>query len=346
MNNIINVGIAGFGMSAQVFHVPFLLVDPRFRIKKVFERSSEKAKQKIPNVEVVHDFSALLHDDIDLVIITTPNLTHYEFAKQAIEAGKHVIVEKPLAVSAYEAQELELLAQRHQVVLSPYQNRRWDSGFEAVKKVINGNLIGEIVDYQVRFDRYSAGKNPKVWKETGEKGVGLVYDLGVHLVDHAVDLLGMPQAVFADIRYQHENALSDDNFQIYLYYPNLKVELSATKYAREKGPHIALHGRNGSYLKYVADIQESKLQQGILPIGNWNVETEQQWGVLNTELNGVHFHGKIESPAASYAAYYDNIYAAITEEAPLIVTVAQAKNVLMLLEKCFESAEKRQVISL
>ncbi|MDH3000119.1 oxidoreductase [Chelonobacter oris] len=346
MNKVLNVAIAGFGMSAQVFHHPFLSVDPRFRIKKVFERHSEKSKQKIPDVEVVRDFTALLDDDIDLVIITTPNLTHYALAKQAIEAGKHVIVEKPLAVSADEAQQLDSLAKHHQVVLSPYQNRRWDSGFLAVKKIIDNRLIGDIVDYQVRFDRYSVDKNPKAWKETGEKGVGLVYDLGVHLLDHAVDLLGMPQALFADIRYQHENALSDDNFQIYLYYPNLKVELSATKYARESGPHIVLHGRNGSYLKHTVDIQEARLAQGVVPCGNWNAESEDQWGTLNTELNGVHFCGKIESPTAGYATYYDNIYAAITANAPLIVTVEQARQVLMLLEKCFESATLRNVITL
>ncbi|MGV6989075.1 Gfo/Idh/MocA family oxidoreductase [Testudinibacter sp. P80/BLE/0925] len=346
MTKVINVGIAGFGMSAQVFHVPFLLIDPHFQIKKVFERSGEKSKQKIPDVDVVHQFSELLSDEIDLIVICTPNLTHYDFAKQAIAAGKHVVLEKPIAVTAFEAAELDQLAQQQGVILSPYQNRRWDSGFLAVKKIIDNRLIGDIVDYQVRFDRYSANKNPKVWKETGEKGVGLVYDLGVHLVDHAVDLLGMPQALFADIRYQHENALSDDNFQIYLYYPNLKVELGATKYAREKGPHIALHGRNGSYLKYVADIQESQLAQGILPVGNWNVENESQWGTLNTELNGVHFQGKIESPAASYAAYYDNIYAAITTNEPLVVTAEQARNVLMLLEKCFESAKMRKVVEI
>jgi scyllo-inositol 2-dehydrogenase (NADP+) len=346
MNRVLNVGIAGFGMSAQVFHVPFLTVDKRFKIKKVFERNSQKSKQKIADVEVVHDFESLLLDDIDLVVISTPNLTHYPLAKQAIEAGKHVVIEKPIAVSAYEAQELDQLAQRYGVILSPYQNRRWDSGFLTVKNIIDNNLIGEIVDYQVNFDRYSVNKNPKVWKETGEKGIGLVYDLGVHLVDHAVNLFGMPQALFADIRYQHENALSDDNFQIHLYYPNLKVQLSASKYVREKGPHIALHGRNGSYLKYVPDIQEAQLAQGILPVGNWNQESEEQWGTLNTEFNGVHFRGKIESVTASYASYYNNVYQAITENKKLIVTAQQAQKVLMLLEKCFESAELRKVVEI
>ncbi|TNH03691.1 gfo/Idh/MocA family oxidoreductase [Testudinibacter sp. TR-2022] len=345
MKPIINVAIAGFGMSAQVFHVPFLLIDPRFNIKKVFERSSEKSKQKIPDVEVVRDFAELLTDEIDLVIITTPNLTHYPLAKQAIKAGKHIIVEKPVSVTTDEAIELGRLATEAGIVFSPYQNRRWDSGFQAVKNIIANNLIGDIVDYQVRYDRYSANKNPKAWKETGEKGIGLVYDLGVHLLDHAVDTFGMPQALFADIRYQHEGALSDDNFQIYLYYPQLKVELTASKYVREKAPHLALHGRHGSYLKQTMDIQESRLAQGIEPRGNWNLEDEADWGILNTDLNGIHFRGKIESPSMSYAAYYDNIYAAITANAPLIVTIAQATKVMTLLEKCFESAALRKVVT-
>ncbi|SMB89622.1 Predicted dehydrogenase [Pasteurella testudinis DSM 23072] len=346
MDKIVNVGIAGFGMSAQVFHVPFLTVDPRFKIKKVFERSSEKSKQKIADVEVVRDFSALLSDDIDLVVITTPNLTHYPLAKQAIEAGKHVIVEKPVSVTANEAAELGRLAALHGILLSPYQNRRWDSGFDAVKNIIKHNLIGDVVDYQVRFDRYSPNKNPKRWKETGEKGIGLVYDLGVHLLDHTVDLFGMPQALFADIRYQQPQALSDDNFQIYLYYPQLKVELTASKYVREKAPHIALHGRLGSYIKQTMDVQEARLAQGIEPRGNWNLEVETDWGILNTELNGSHFRGRIESPAMSYATYYDNIHAAITSNTPLIVTIEQATDVMKLLEKCFESAELRKVIEI
>lgn len=346
MTKVINVGIAGFGMSAQVFHLPFLLIDPRFQIKKVFERSGEKSKQKIPNVEVVHQFSELLSDGIDLIVICTPNLTHYEFAKQAIAANKHVVLEKPIAVTALEAAELNQLAQQQGVILSPYQNRRWDSGFQAVKNIIAADLIGEIVDYQVRYDRYSADKNPKAWKETGEKGIGLLYDLGVHLLDHALDTFGVPQALFADIRYQHESAVSDDNFQLYLYYPNLKVELTASKYVREKTAHLALHGRRGSYVKQTMDIQESRLAQGIEPRGNWNVEDKADWGVLNSELNGVHFHGKIESPAMSYADYYHNIYAAIRENAPLIVTAKQAETVLMLLEKCLESAETRRVVEI
>lgn len=346
MSIVINVGIAGFGMSAQVFHLPFLSVDSRYKVKKIYERHSEKSKTKFPEAEVVHDFESLLLDDIDLVVITTPNLTHYPLAKQALNAGKHVVLEKPIAVTADEAQELDHLAKQQQVVFSPYQNRRWDSGFLTVKKIMEARLIGNIVDYQVRFDRYSASKNPKRWKETGEKGVGLVYDLGVHLVDHAVDLFGMPQALFADIRYQHDNALSDDNFQIYLYYPHLKVELSATKYAREKSAHIVLHGHHGSYIKDTADIQESQLAQGILPLGNWNRENQDQWGILNTELDGMHFRGKLESVTASYASYYDNIYAAIVFHEPLIVTASQAQTILMLLEKCFESAEKKAVIKL
>lgn len=339
MPKIINTAIAGFGMSARVFHAPFLHTDPRFQLKKVFERSTNHAEERYDYVETVRNFTALLTDETDLIVITTPNSTHYEMAKQAIIAGKNVIVEKPLAVTAEQAKELAEMAKEKNVTLSVYQNRRWDNGTLTVKHIVENNLVGDVVDYEIRMDRYSKSKNAKAWKETGEKGTGLVYDLGVHLMDQVVDLFGKPTALYADVRTQHKDAAGDDNFRITFYYPDKNVVMSASKYSRENPPHIALHGRLGSYIKQHTDNQEALLSKGVAPIGEWNTESEKDWGILNSEINGEAIRQKFKTVPGNYQAYYDNIYAVLTQQAELSVTAEQAAFVLELIEKVYESAK-------
>ncbi|WP_373817977.1 Gfo/Idh/MocA family oxidoreductase [Glaesserella sp.] len=340
MSRVVKVGIAGFGYSSKVFHLPFLANDPRFEIVKVYERSTSHALEFLPQVEIVREFAQLLTDEIELVIITTPNQTHYEMAKQAMQVGKNVLVEKPLVVTSAEAKALDKLAKQQNVVLSVYQNRRWDNAILTAKQILDQGLIGEPVDCEIRFDRYAKGKNAKAWKETGERGTGLVYDLGVHLIDTSLHLFGKPNEIFADIRYQHEGALSDDNFTIHLYYPSgLKVALYATKYAREIGRYFTLHGKLGSYVKQHFDPQESRLTQGIVPQGDWYKESEQDWGILHTEIDGEVVRKPLESAAGSYQDLYTNLYQAIVEQQPLNVTAEQSADVLMLIEKAFESAQ-------
>lgn len=337
----IQIGLAGFGMSAQVFHIPFWRADGRFEVVKVFERSGNQAESVLPDAQTVRSFDALLTDEVDLIVITTPNQTHFELAEAALSAGKHVVVEKPLCAAAAEALFLADLAEKQGVLLTVYQNRRWDSAPLTAKKLISDGLLGKIVDAEFRFERYSAGLNKKRWKETGGAGVGLVYDLGSHLLDMAVDLFGMPSELYADIRRQHEGALNDDNFDIALYYPDgLKISLIATKYARESLPFMTLHGKKGSYIKQNADNQEALLAGGVLPEGDWNAETPQQWGVLHTESDGQVIRRHIPGERGDYGAFYRNLYGALTEGEPLAVNVRQVAKVLRLIEKAYESAQK------
>ena len=345
--NPIQVAIAGAGYSTRVFHLPFLLNDSKFSVKKIYERSSNNAQSWAPNAQIVRSFDELLTDEIDLVIITTPNQTHYDMAKATILAGKHVLVEKPLVPTAAQALELDTLAKQQNVVLSVYQNRRWDAAAATARTVLEQGLIGKPVDCEIRIERYAKGKNVKAWKETGEKGTGLVYDLGVHLIDQAVHLFGKPNAIFADIRYQHEDALSDDNFCIHLYYEDgLKVALHATKYARETGKHFVLHGTLGSYVKQNVDVQEGLLTQGVQPIGDWNALPEDQWGILHTEIDDEIVRRPFANTQTSYQALYDNLAAAIQQKQPLAVTAEQAAYVLSLIEKAFDSAELGKKLSL
>ncbi|UOO82610.1 Gfo/Idh/MocA family oxidoreductase [Uruburuella testudinis] len=340
MTKQIRVGLAGFGMSAQVFHLPFWAADGRFTVTRVFERSGSRAAEQLPQAQTVREFAGLLADDVDLVVITTPNQTHFELAGQVLQAGKHVVVEKPLCAAAAEARELAALAEAQNVVLTVYQSRRWDSAPLTAKKLLAADMLGEVVDCDIRFERYAAGLNKKRWKETGGPGVGLVYDLGVHLADMAVDLFGMPSELYADVRHQHEGALSDDYFQIQLYYADgKKVCLTAGKYVREAGPFFSLHGKRGSYVKYGADNQEPLLLAGASVKSGWNREPESEWGILNTEVNGMHVRSRVESVPGDYGAFYRNLYDVLTGKADLAVTPDQAAQVLDLLEKVYQSAE-------
>ncbi len=343
----INVAIAGSGYSARLFHIPFFKSDPRFQIRKVYERSTERAKAWLPDVQIVRDYAELLTDEIDLVVITTPNQTHYAMVKQAILAKKNVLVEKPLVATAQQALELSELAKQHNITLYVYQNRRWDSHIATAKEILQKGLIGEPVDCEIRMERYAKSKNPKQWKETGEQGTGLMYDLGVHLIDQAVYLFGKPQAVFADIRSQHEDSVVDDNFDVHLYYASgLKVSLIASKYVRETNAQFALHGKLGSYLKAKADQQENLLINGIVPVGNWNAESEESWGILHTEQDNQVVRYAYPNVAISYRALFDNLYANITEKAPQLVSLEQVILVLNIIEKAFESAKLDQKIAI
>ncbi|OOF46125.1 Gfo/Idh/MocA family oxidoreductase [Rodentibacter trehalosifermentans] len=343
----INVAIAGSGYSTRIFHVPFFKHDPRFNVVKFFERATTRALDWFPPIEIVSSFEKLLTDEVDFIVITTPNQTHYEFVKQALLAQKHVLVEKPLVVSAAQALELATLAQKQGVVLYTYQNRRWDAPVATAREILAQGLIGKPVDCEIRMDRYAKEKNVKAWKETGEKGTGLVYDLGVHLIDQAVSLFGKPQAVFADIRYQHPGALSDDNFDIHLYYENgLKVALKASKYVRETTPYFALHGDLGSYVKRNPDNQEALLNQGVIPQGNWNEEKEADWGILHTELNGEVVRKPYSNAKASYLDLVDNLYHSIVNNAEPAIKTEEVAFVLHIIEKAFESAEKGMKLAL
>lgn len=342
----VKIGLAGFGMSAQVFHLPFWRADGRFEVVRVFERSTDRAREKLPYALTVREFTGLLADDVDLVVITTPNQTHFEFAKQALEAGKHVVVEKPLCATTAEAAELAALAEKQGVVLTVYQNRRWDSAPLTAKKLLAEGCLGEIVDCDIRFERYAEGLNRKRWKETGGAGVGLVYDLGVHLVDMAVDLFGMPAEIYADVRYQHEGALSDDYFQIQLYYQDgKKVCVTAGKYMREAGPFFSLHGKRGSYVKHEEDNQEALLVSGAAVKPGWNMESEAEQGILHTVVNGEVVRCLIPSVSGDYGAFYRNLYQVLHEGAGLAVTLSQVEKVLGLLDKAYQSAKSGKRLS-
>lgn len=346
-HKIIRVGIAGFGMSGKIFHAPFLHADDRFQIKRVYERSKERSKEEYPYVEVVRSFEELLVDDIDLIVISTPNSEHYTMAKQALKRGMSVIVEKPVAIHVEEAQELQKIAKANNVLFTVYQSRRLDGDFLTVKELIQNETLGELLDYEAHFDRFVRTVSSKAWKATGGKGVNILYDLGVHIIDQAYVLFGMPNAVYADFRKQRATTKDLDNFNVILYYDQLRVVLSAGQLVLRQGPHYRLNGRKGSFVKYGMDVQEQALVDGQRPPQDkWGMEPESAYGILYLDQGGHVSHETIKTHRGDYGFYYDNIYKAMTEGEELLVKPEEAIQVLMIIEAAEKSAAEGRRIDL
>lgn len=346
-NTPINVGLASYGMSGRVFHAPLLAANPQFKLSKVLERSSENSKTLYPEVEVVKDYNALLQDDsIELIVINTPNALHFEMGRQALRAGKHVVLEKPFTVTAQEAYDLITLAKEQNLTLTVFQNRRWDGDFRTLQQVVNQQLLGKLVYYEAHYDRFRNYVEANTWKEETGPGSGLLYNLGSHMIDQILVLFGKPQAITAHIGTQRPGGKIDDYYDITLHYPRVTAAIKSSYLVRETGPRYILHGTEGSFLKHGIDPQEEALKAGQLPGGpTWGQESKTDWGLLNTQINGLHFTGAIETLPGTYPAFYDNVYEAIREGKELQVKPEEAALGIRLIELARQSsAEKRTVL--
>jgi len=342
----IKTAILSFGMSGKLFHAPFIDVHPGFDFYAVWERSKNLAQEKYPNVKTYRTLEELLADGtIELVIVNTPNYTHYEYTKSALEAGKHVIVEKPFTVSVAQGEELIALAKKRNAKLSVYHNRRYDSDFKVVKKMVTEGWLGEIVEAEFHFDRYKEELSPKVHKETPGPGTGALYDLGSHLIDQALQLFGMPQAIFADVQVMRPISKVDDYFELLFYYPGKRVRLKSSYLVREPLPGYVLHGTKGSFIKPKTDVQEMALMEGKIPGTNdWGKEPEGEKGLLHTEKEGKVIKEYTPSFQGNYLEYFDGVYEAIRNNKALPVEAQDAVNVIRIIEVAFQSTKEKRVI--
>ena len=341
----INTALCSFGMSGLVFHSPFLSVNPHFNFYAAWERTKNEAQDKYPNVITYRTHENMLEDElVELVIVNTPNYTHYEYAKKALEAGKHVIVEKPFTTNVEEAEELITLAKKQNKIISVYQNRRYDSDYKTIKKVLGENLLGPVVEAEMHFDRFREELSPKKHKETPGVGAGILYDLGAHLIDQALQLFGMPEKLFADIRIIRPLSQVDDYFELLLYYPKLRVRLKSSYLVREALPGYIFHGLKGSFIKAKTDVQETMLKEGFIPGGeDWGTEPETEKGLLHTEIDGKIVKEYITSEQGNYNDYYNAIFESIRNNKPLPVTAEEGKNVVEIIVTAFESCKSQKV---
>ncbi|MBS2968615.1 oxidoreductase [Metabacillus sp. KIGAM252] len=343
----IRTGLVGYGLSGQVFHAPFLHANPRFDLSMVMERSKNLAKNIYPYTERVNSYEQVIEDDsIELVIITTPNNLHYEMVQRALLNGKHVLVEKPFTISSCEGYELARLAEEQKKVLTVYHNRRWDGDFLTVKSLLDQGMLGKPAAYEAHFDRFEKNLSTDAWREKDLPGSGIVYDLGSHLIDQALTLFGVPKEVSADIDIQREGGAADDAFAIRLYYPELTAVLKSGMLVREPGPRFQVHGSNGSYVKYGIDPQEERLGAGRMPddeeIGS---ENEELWGILNTDISGLHYRGRVETIPGQYMAFYDGLYRSIRNEEEPPVLAEEAADVIKIIECAKISAAEKRTVS-
>lgn len=340
---IIKTALLAYGGSGKLFHAPFLDVHNGYQLIGAWERSTKNIQHDYPNVQSFDTLEDVLQSDADLIIVNTPIYTHFEYSKKALEAGKNVLVEKAFTTTSAEAEELYQLAKSKNLKLCAYQNRRWDSDFLTVKKVLNSGDLGEIVEAEIRFERYNPNLSPKAWKEKNQPGSGILMDLGAHIIDQALVLFGQPEAVFGDIRTLRPNSEVNDYFDILLYYPNNRVRLKATFFAKEQSAGYVLQGRNGSFFKERGDVQEDELKLGKIPNREtWGIEDPAKKGLLNTN----NIRENIDTEQGNYLELFDALYRSIVLHEEVPVPASDAVKSLRIMEAALASSESGKKIEL
>jgi predicted dehydrogenase len=344
---MIEVGLIGFGLAGRAFHAPVIRAVPGLHLAAILQRSGTEAAEKYPDVRIVRTLDELLAiEEIRLVVIATPNETHYPFARRCLEAGRDVVVDKPLTTTFDEAASLVQMAKSASRLLTVYQNRRYDGDFQAIRQLVAAGTLGRIVRFETSYDRYRPQLKLGAWRETQRPGSGILLDIGPHLIDHALVLFGLPEAVTADIRVERENAVADDAFDIMLHYSKgMRAVLRSSILAAAPRPRFVLLGTQASFLKQTFDPQEGNLRRGFIPTdAAWGVEPEENWGVLTLPAGDAFRQRRIPSAACDYRDYYANVRDAILGSVAPAVTPEYALDVMRMLELARKSSEKRCTI--
>ncbi len=350
MKKIIRTGIIGFGPGGNTFHAPIIDTTEGLQISKIRARKESEvnlAKQRYPHAAITDNADDIISDaNIDLVVIATPNDSHHSLTKQALLANKNVVVDKPFTITTADADDLIKIARQQNKILSVHHNRRYDSDFRTIEKLLKANTLGRLVEFESHFDRFRNFLKPGAWREKDEPGAGILYDLGSHLIDQPLVLFGFPNAITADIRVQREGTKATDNFEVILHYPDLKVTLKAGMLVSQTLPRYILLGDKGSFVKHGLDVQEAALKAGLTPHtkSDWGIEPESVWGNLVTEINGINFSGKIQSEVGDYRGFYANVHDAISDNKTLDVTPEHARNIIRVIELAIQSSNERRTI--
>src|SRR5271170_2256283 len=311
MTEPIRAAVIGFGLGGRVFHTAFISAVPGLHLAAIVQRKGDEAAQAYPSATIYRSVEEMLADEsIQLVAVTTSNQTHFELGRQSLLAGKHTIIDKPFTITSAEAAELIAIARERNLVLSAFQNRRWDGDFRTLRDIISRGVLGRLVVFESHYDRYRQELRLNTWKESGLFGGGQLYDLGTHIIDQALALFGAPQTITANIRVERDHALNDDAFDILFNYigeteKNLTVWLRSTMTAAIAGPRFTLHGTQGSFVKFGIDPQEDAIKAGaVIGTPGWGEEPESDWGLLKLADGS---EKRIRTEAGDYRDYYANI---------------------------------------
>jgi scyllo-inositol 2-dehydrogenase (NADP+) len=342
----IGVGLVGYGLAGSFLHAPLIGAEPRLRLHAVASRHPEKVHRDDPAVRVVATPAALLEDPaVELVVVAAPNELHHQLAGAALRAGRHVVVDKPFVTSSSEADELIRLAEREDRLLSVFQNRRWDGDYLTVRHCVRAGLLGHVSTYIARYDRFSPHPLGG-WREREGPGSGVLWDLGAHLVDQALQLFGLPTTVMADVGAQRPGALADDYFHVVLGYRELRAILHAGSLVRASGPRFEVHGDKGSFLKHGVDPQAGDLESGGRPGDpGWGSDPEDRYGSLTTEVAGLEVTGRLATLPGSYQSFYRGMAGAILGEGRVPVAAEEARNTVRMLELAMQSSREGRVVA-
>jgi len=339
-NSILHVGLASFGMSGRIFHAPFIERNPKLNLKLILERTKSNSKKLYPNARIVRVFSEMLHDvEIDLIVINTPSYLHFEMAKQALAAGKHVVLEKPMTATSKEGAMLIKIAKERNLLLAVYHNKRLEGGFKTVKKLLEEGRLGEVTNCHISLHRFKPEIGPKVWKEGNFPGAGLLYDLGSHLLDQCLHLFGWPLKIDADLQIQRKNSQVIDYFSLLIHYKNFDVVLVSDMLTKEKKPSFYITGTKASFLKYGKDPQEERLSEEVIEWENIGADFEENYGLLTLNESGK--SEKVKTEQGSYEDFYTNVVDALQLGVPLDITPIQALDVIKVIEWVLETAPVR-----
>ena len=345
---MVRVGLIGFGLAGQAFHAPVIRGVAGMELACVLERHTNNAKTKYPEVRIARTLDEMLADkSLGLIVVATPNDTHFSYTKTCLEAGHDVVVDKPLTPTLAEAEELVSIAKKHGRLITVYQDRRWDGAFLTVKKLVQSGALGKVAEYEVRFDRFRLDAKPGAWREQSDfPAAGVLWDLGPHLIDGALVLFGEPESVYAAALCQREVSKIDDAFDVILQYPHLRATLRARIIAYAPGPHLLVHGTSGSFLKFGMDPQEEILRSPNCPDGldwgkDWGLETEQHWGTLTRVDEAPR---RVQTERGDYRGFYANVRDAIEKKAPLDVTPEQFLRTQRALILAHKSSRENRVV--
>lgn len=344
---MIRVGLVGFGMAGRVFHAPLISSVEGLELAAVVERSTDQAAQRYPGIATYRSLEAVLDDaSVGLLVVATPSGTHFEVARQILRAGKSVVVDKPMSVASAEIAELIQLASHQNLLLAPFLNRRWDSDFRTIQKLLLEGSLGRLVHFESSFDRWSPGSTRRPWKDDPGQGGGILLDLGTHIADQALALFGKPETVGAEILRERDGGGSNDSFTLRLRYPELSVTLGANCLSALARPRFHLRGTKGNFRKKGVDPQEAALNHltRIGP-GVWGEEPVAKWGLLSVDVDGGMVTRPVEPVPGDYRLYYAGIRDALLGIAPMPpATAADAWRVARLLEWAEESSIQRREI--
>jgi predicted dehydrogenase len=344
----VKTALTSFGMSGQVFHGPLLRANKGFEVVRVLERTKNLSEKWFPEAVITRNYEEILSDpEVELIVVNSPDLFHFEMAKQALLAGKHIVVEKPVAQKSFQAEVLLKLANEKRVMFTVYQNRRWDGDFLTVKKVLESGNLGRLIEFESHYDRYRTFIAPDTWKEEGDEYSGVLYNLGSHMVDQAVVLFGNPEAVTAHLKIVRNGGKVTDYYDIRLEYKKFSVILKCSYLVKKPGPRYSIYGEYGTFHKWGIDPQEELLKAGNLPIGaDWGKEPKEEWGLLVYEKDGINFSETVETIPGNYNVFYNNVFDVLRNRAELLVKPEQTIDVLKILEACLVSNRERKTVYL